>query len=323
MSYAFDPELAHVVPMINDLPFTDIAAARAAEKEMTAHLPVYEPARPVDVRDTLVPGPEGAPQVPVRIYTPTGAEATDTGLPGMVYLHGGGYVLGSPDFCHSDLLRIADQVGAVVVSVDYRLAPEHPFPAGLEDSYAALVWTAGHTAELGIDPARLAVGGDSAGGGLATAVALLARDRGGPALRMQYLGIPMLDDRLETPSMRAFTDTPVWNRPIAEICWNHYLGGEDHYAGPDLSVYAAPARAADLSGLPPAFVYVCEFDPLRDEGMIYAQRLVQAGVTTEFHLYPGTFHGSVGLTDTAISQTMLSDVTHGLRRGLRARSGIE
>ncbi|MFF6782796.1 alpha/beta hydrolase fold domain-containing protein [Streptomyces sp. NPDC012510] len=320
MSYAFDPELAPWVPMINDLPFTDIAAARAAEKVMTANLPVYEPARPVDVRSALVPGPEGASQVPVRIYTPVGAEAAGSGLPGLVYLHGGGYVLGSPDFCHSDLLRIADQVGAVVVSVDYRLAPEHPFPAGLEDSYAALVWAAGHAAELGIDPARLAIGGDSAGGGLATAVALLTRARGGPALRMQYLGVPMLDDRLETPSMRAFTDTPVWNRPIAEICWSHYLGGEGRRGGPDVPAYAAPARAADLSGLPPAFVYVCEFDPLRDEGMSYAQRLVQAGVTTELHLYPGTFHGSVGLPGTAISQAMVSDVLDGLRRGLRARS---
>ncbi|MDQ0834576.1 acetyl esterase [Streptomyces achromogenes] len=320
MSYAFDPELAHWVPMINDLPFADLAAARAAEKAMTANLPMYEPARPVDVRDTLVPGPEGAPQVPVRIYTPVGAEAADTGLPGLVYMHGGGYVLGSLDFCHSDLLRIADQVGAVVVSVDYRLAPENPFPAGLEDSYATLVWTAGHATELGIDPARLGVGGDSAGGGLATAVALLARDRSGPALCFQYLGVPMLDDRLETPSMRAFTDTPVWNRPIAEICWSHYLGGEGRRGGPDLPAYAAPARAADLTGLPPAFVYVCEFDPLRDEGMIYAQRLVQAGVTTGLHLYPGTFHGSVGLRDAAISQEMLSDVMDGLRRGLRVRS---
>ena len=306
--------------MINDLPFTDIAAARAAEKEMTANLPVHEPARPVDVRDTLVPGTEGAPQVPVRIYTPVGAEAADTGLPGLVYMHGGGYVLGSPDFCHSDLLRIADQVGAVVVSVDYRLAPEHPFPAGLEDSYAALVWTAGHAAELGIDPARLGVGGDSAGGGLATAVALLARDRGDPALRMQYLGIPMLDDRLETPSMRAFTDTPVWNRSIAELCWSHYLRGAGRRGGLDIPAYAAPARAVDLSGLPPAFVYVCEFDPLRDEGMIYAQRLVQAGVSTDLHLYPGPFHGSVGLTGAAISREMLSDVKDGLRRVLRVGS---
>ncbi|MDX3312477.1 alpha/beta hydrolase fold domain-containing protein [Streptomyces sp. ME08-AFT2] len=115
---------------------------------------MYEPDRPVDVRAAVVPGPEGAAQVPVRIYTPVGAEEAGSGLPGLVYLHGGGYVLGSPDFCHSDLLRIADQVGALVVSVDYRLAPEHPFPAGLEDSYAALVWTAGHATELGIDPAR-------------------------------------------------------------------------------------------------------------------------------------------------------------------------
>ncbi|AVV44721.1 esterase [Streptomyces sp. P3] len=319
MAYAFDPELAQWAAMINDLPFADIVAARDAEKAMTANMPVYEPVQPVDVHDTLVPGPEGAPQIPVRIYTPTAAGAEGAVLPGLVYMHGGGYVLGTLEFCHSDLLRIADQVGAVVVSVDYRLAPEHTFPAGLEDSYAALVWTTAHAAELGIDPARLAVGGDSAGAGLATAVTLLARDRRGPALCFQYLGVPKLDDRLTTPSMRAFTDTPVWNRPIAEICWNHYLGGEEHRGGPDVSPYAAPARAGDVSGLPRAFVYVCEFDPLRDEGLHYAQRLTQAGVPTELHLYPGTFHGSTGFTMTAIGRKMVGDVLDGLRRGLARR----
>jgi acetyl esterase/lipase len=317
VTYAFDPELAPWVPMLADLPFADYAVAREGEKSLTANLPVYEPVKPVEVRDALVPGPEGAPQVPVRIYTPAEAAAPE-GLPGLVYIHGGGFVLGDLDFCHSDLLRIADQVGAVVVSVDYRLAPEHAFPAGLEDCYAALEWTAAHAAELGIDPARLGVGGDSAGGGLAAAVALLARDRQGPALRFQYLGIPELDDRLETPSMQAFTDTPLWNRPNAETSWDYYLGAPGLRGGADVSPYAAPARAEDLAGLPPAFVNVCEFDPLRDEGIAYAQRLVQAGVPTELHLYPGTFHGSAMIGAAAVTQKMVADVLDALRRGLSA-----
>ncbi|MEQ0558218.1 alpha/beta hydrolase [Amycolatopsis sp. NEAU-NG30] len=313
MAYAFDPELAPWVPGITDLPFADLPAARQAVKELTAHLPRYQPETPVEVRDRHVPGPQGAPRVPVRIYTPAGGTAP--GRPGLVYLHGGGFVVGDIEFCHADALRIADQVGVVVVSVDYRLAPEHPFPAALEDSYAALVWTAAHAAELGIDPARLAVGGESAGGGLAAAVALLSRDRGGPALCLQYLAVPELDDRLETPSMRAFTDTPVWNRPIAEISWTHYLAGDGRR---DVSPYAAPARAADLSGLPPSLVTVAEFDPLRDEGLAYAQRLVQAGVPTELHLYRGTFHGSGMVAQAAISRRMAADIHEGLRRGLRA-----
>jgi acetyl esterase len=161
------------------------------------------------------------------------------------------------------------------------------------------------------------VGGESAGGGLAAAGALLARDRGGPALCLQYLAVPELDDRLETPSMRAFIDTPVWNRPIAEISWNHHLGGENRRGGQDVSPYAAPAHAGGLAGLPPALVTVAEFDPLRDEGLAYAQRLVHSGVPTELHLYPGTFHGSGMIGDAAISKRMLADVHDGLRRGMR------
>jgi acetyl esterase len=154
----------------------------------------------------------------------------------------------------------------VVVSVEYRLAPEDPFPAGLEDCYAALVWLHESAAELGVDGDRIAVVGRSAGGGLAAALALVTRDRHGPALCFQCLAIPELDDRLDTPSMQAFVDTPLWNRPLAEASWRHYLGDDRS----DVSPYAAPARATDLSGLPPAYVSTMEFDPLRDEGIAYA-----------------------------------------------------
>jgi acetyl esterase len=226
--------------------------------------------------------PELAPAVPML------PQVDVTDLPAAIFnVHGGGFIIGNLDIDHANNLRYTREIGVVVVSVDYRLAPEAPYPAGLEDCYAALVWTAKNAAELGVDPARIAIHGGSAGGGLCAALALLARDRGGPAIAFQYLGVPELDDRLGTPSMRAFVDTPMWNKPRAEISWDCYLGPGVR-GGADVPVYAAPARATDLAGLPPAYVSVMEFDPLRDEGIAYAQALLAAGVTTELHLFPGT-----------------------------------
>ncbi|SNT38106.1 Acetyl esterase/lipase [Actinomadura meyerae] len=307
MTYAYDPELAPFISTVPHLTIADVEKVRREEAEMFGNNPRYEPPVPVETRDVTVP-----PGVPVRVFRPAEREGA---LPGLVYIHGGGFVLGSVDLYRDDTTAIAAEVGAVVVSVEYRLAPEHPFPAGLEDCYAALTWTAEHAAELGIDPARLAVGGESAGGGLSAAVALLARDRGGPALCFQLLGVPELDDRLDTPSMRAFTDTPIWHRPNAELSWDYYLGeGVRGTAG--VSPYAAPARAEDLSGLPPAYVTTCEFDPLRDEGLAYAQRLVQAGVPTEIHHYPGTFHGTNLVPQAAVARRMHTDRIGVLRRAL-------
>lgn len=314
MTYAFDPELAPWVSMLPQMPFTDIQESRRRFTELLATMPTYDPPVPVDVRDTAVPGPAGAPDVPVRIYRPSG----EGSLPGMLLIHGGGFTVGTLDMEDGHATQLAAEVGVVVVSVDYRLAPEDPFPAGVEDCYAALIWTAAHADELGIDTDRLGVGGESAGGGLAAAVALLARDRSGPALCFQLLGIPELDDRLDTPSMRAFTDTPLWNRPNAERSWDYYLGGQGIRGGADVSPYAAPARAQDLSGLPPAYVTTCEFDPLRDEGLTYAHRLIQSGVGTEVHHYPGTFHGSQLVRDAAVSRRMAADQLFAIRRGLRA-----
>lgn len=313
MAYAFDPELAPWISMIPDIDFTDLATLRSADESLMAHLPVYEPPVPVAVRDTVAAG------VPVRVYTPEGREGA---LPGVFYIHGGGFVMGSAAMFDGDAMRIAAEAGAVVVSVDYRLAPEHPFPAGLDDCYAALTWTAESAADLGIDLGRLAVGGESAGGGLAAAVALLARDRGGPALCFQYLGIPELDDRLGTPSMRAYHDTPLWHRPAAEFSWDSYLGGAGVRGTEGVSPYAAPARAADLSGLPPAYVTTCQFDPLRDEGIDYAQRLAQANVPTELALYPGTFHGSGMVRDSAVTRRMNADQIAALRRALHAEVAV-
>ena len=233
----------------------------------------------------------------------------------MLYLHGGGFCLGSVEAEHLGALAAAAAADAVVVSVEYRLAPEHPFPAGLEDCYAALRWMASEPAALGIDPDRIAVMGSSAGGGLSAGLALLARDRGGPKLCFQLLSIPELDDRLETPSMRRFVDTPLWNRPNAELSWRYYLGGNEG----EVSPYAAPARATDLSGLPPAYVSTMEFDPLRDEGIVYAMRLLEHGVTVELHQYPGTFHGSHIIQSARVSQRTFAEMMDALRRGLGLR----
>ncbi|GIH68079.1 alpha/beta hydrolase [Sphaerimonospora thailandensis] len=315
MTYAYDPEIQPWISMLPTLDVTDLAAARAFTAAMIEQLPPFELPAGLTLERRTVPGPDGAPDVPILVFAPTEHNGE---RPALVYGHGGGFVLGDAEGEKALPAQIAAEVGAVVISVDYRLAPEHPFPAPVEDYYAVLRWTAKNAAALGVDPARIAVGGVSAGAGLAAATALLARDRGGPELCFQLLDIPVLDDRLDTPSMREFTDTPLWNLPNAIHSWRHYLGPRQE--DDPVSPYAAPARATDLSGLPPAYVSVCEFDPLRDEGIAYAQRLVQHGVPTELHLFPGTFHGSGGALPMAgVSQRMRAELIDATRRGLAPR----
>jgi acetyl esterase len=315
MNHPYDPELAPWAPAFAQLSFADVPAARAGEAELIAALPPYDPPVPLDVDELQVPGPDGAPEVRVRRYQPADHDGQ---LPALVYIHGGGFVVGSLELYDADCRRIAAEVGAVVFSVDYRLAPEHPFPAGLEDCYATLVWVAENAGELGVDPERIAVGGESAGGGLTAGVALLARDRGGPRLCLQVLGIPELDDRLETESMRSLgVGTPITTIENGEISWDSYLGAG--VRGTDaVSPYAAPTRATDLAGLPPAFVTAYEFDALRDEGIAYAQRLMTAGVSTELHVYPGAFHACTWLSHVEICQRILGDLIGALRRRLHA-----
>jgi acetyl esterase len=314
MNHAYDPELAPFAPAFAQLSFADIPAARAGESELLAALPPYDAPVPLDVDEVRVAGPDGAPDVRVRSYRPA---HHDGALPALLFIHGGGFVVGSLDLNDVDCRRIAAEVGAVVLSVEYRLAPEHPFPAGLEDCYAVLTWLAEHAADLGVDPERIAVGGESAGGGLAAALALLARDRGGPRVCLQFLGIPELDDRLATDSMNNLVGVPITTVANGEVSWDSYLGAG--VRGTDaVSPYAAPARAADLAGLPPAIITAYEFDGLRDEGLAYAQRLMAAGVATELHVYPGAFHGCTWLSHTAIAQKILGDSLDALRRVLHA-----
>jgi acetyl esterase len=307
-----DPELAGIIGVLPALDLSDPEAARAGFVAMLAGLRADIPGiESLEIEDRLVPGWEGDPDVPVRVYGPkerTGA------APGVLLIHGGGFIIGSVDAEHGSAAMTAIQTGAVVVSVEYRLAPEHPFPAGLHDCYQALVFLAGAADELGVDTSRLAVMGSSAGGGLAAGTALLARDLGGPALCFQMLTIPELDDRLQTPSMRAFVDSPMWNRPLAEVSWRAYLGAD---ADPDdVSPYAAPSRATELAGLPPTYISTAENDPLRDEGILYALGLLQAGVSVELHQFPGTFHGSALVASAAITQRAQRESVTVLRRAL-------
>ncbi|WP_425576437.1 alpha/beta hydrolase [Streptomyces glaucosporus] len=314
MRYRFDPELAAALPLMPEVDITDIDLARAAQAEqLTAHIAAAD-TEGVDVTEVRAPGPDGAPDVPLRLYRPLGARGP---LPAVYGIHGGGFVLGSPDVDHDWNLRLCRELEALVVSVDYRLAPEHPFPAPLEDCYAGLCWLAGNAAALGVLPDRIALWGDSAGAGLAAGLALLARDRGGPAVCFQHLCSPALDDRLETPSARLFTDTPVWNRRNARLSWEAYLGyGVRGTAG--VSPYAAPARATviELSGLPPAYVSVMEYDPLRDEGVGYARALLAAGVPAEVHLFPGTFHGAWAVEHAAVIRRATDEAVAVLRAAL-------
>ncbi|MCF6472066.1 alpha/beta hydrolase [Nonomuraea sp. MG754425] len=264
--------------------FADLAGQREQMNAFLAAAP--DPDTRLRIGDRVVPGPEGAPDLRLRVYQP---EHPGQDRPVLYWIHGGGMIMGAPKIDDAAMIDYVERLGLVVVSVDYRLAPEHPHPAPVEDCYAGLAWTVKNAAELGVDPGRVVVGGASAGGGLAAATVLLARDRGGPEVAFQLLVCPMLDDRNVTPSSHQFAEAVVWDRTANLFGWNALLGGRA--GADDISPYAAPARATDLSGLPPAFVDVGELEVFRDECADYAVRLAQAGVSTEFHLYPGAFHG--------------------------------
>lgn len=311
MTYAFDPELAVAVPFLPDVDLTDVAGTRTALDGMISSL-VTPDLTGLEVTNERLRAADGH-EVSVRVFRPEGGR----GVPALLYIHGGGFVVGGVETEAAGSALLARTLGIVVVSVEYRLAPEHPYPAGLDDCMTALGWMHDQAEQLGIDAVRVGVLGQSAGGGLAAAVALRARDEGGPPLCFQFLGIPELDDRLDTPSMRRFVDTPMWNRPNAELSWRYYLGGLDG----NIPCYAAPARAEDLGGLPTAYISAMEFDPLRDEAIAYASRMLQTGVSVELHVYPGTFHGSSAIPHAEVSHRIQTEMSEAVRRGL-GLSGI-
>ncbi len=295
-----DPELEAFIPLFPPADLADPATARENLAELAAAAPAPDTAG-MEIEDRTVPADPG---VPVRIYRPRRAQGA------IVWLHGGGFVMGDLETEHPWAVRVADGSGAVVISVGYRRAPEQRFPAALDDACAVTAWTAGHAAGLGINPGRIAVGGHAAGAGLAAAAALRARDQLGPPIRFQLLNQPQLDDRQETWSARNFTDTPFMTRDKVTASWRHYLGSAP------ATPYAAPARAGDLSGLPPAYIATAEFDPNRDEAIGYAQRLLQAGVPAELHQWPGTFHGSQAIMTAEVSQRQIAELGAALRRAL-------
>ena len=307
----YDPEILEAVKDFPRLNIADAAGARAVVEEMNEKAFAEGAVRLTDDRieeiERTIPGPKGAPKIPIRIYMPK--DRTESG-PGFVNFHGGAFILGDLESEHDRCLIMARDGGAVSVGVDYRLAPEHPFPAGVEDCYAALNWVVDNADELKIDPVKITIGGGSAGGNLTAAVALIARDRGGPAVAYQMLIYPVLDDRCNTPSMKNGADIPIWNYQNSIDMWNQYIGKDRGNVSP----YASPARCGDLSGLPPAYVMTAEFDPLRDEAIIYATRMMEAGVQVELHNFPGTVHGFDINMESEISTLAVQEGVAAFRR---------
>lgn len=250
---------------------------------------------PVRWENRVIPGLAGTPDVEITIVSPAQRPRS---APGVLGIHGGGMVLGTRFFGTPELIDLAVRFGTVGVAVEYRLAPENRGPAMAEDCYAALEWFAAHAGDLGVDPERILVSGASAGGGLSAAVALMARDRGGPALCGQLLNSPMLDDHNETVSSRQYDGIGAWDRNNNDTAWNAILG--DTRFTDVVSPYSAPARAIDLVGLPPAYIEVGAAETFRDEAVDYASRLWAAGGQAELHVWAGAYHGFSGFSPDAI-----------------------
>lgn len=307
-----DPELAVVLPALPEV-LADINRGNiVAVRQIMEAQPADAPPTTVEVEERMIASPDG--DVRVFVYRrPSASEEVLAPRAGMLWIHGGGYLFGSAEDDRARL--IAEKLECNVVSVDYRVAPEHPFPAGPDDCYAALLWMVEHATELNIDPTRIAIGGASAGGGMAAGLALMLRDRGGPQIAFQLLLYPMIDNLHDTPSGQ-YTNHPVWNQRTSFNSWEMYLDG---VPGKDASPYAAAARATDLAGLPPAYICVGAEDLFRDEDIDYARRLMAAGVACELSVYPGLFHGGDSfMPQAAISQRLEQSFLHALRQRLGA-----
>lgn len=312
-AHLVDPELAEMLrlrPQI-DLSAGDIAALRAGLATL------YEGAPVVETPDVLsgeifVPGPAGAPDVRVVVHRPREAAGT---LPAILHIHGGGYVIGAANVADIAGRMTVRALQCVIFSVDYRLAPETPHPGPVEDCFAALAYVAANAAALGVDAARIGVMGESAGGGLAAALALLARDRGGPRLAFQHLIYPMLDDRTGTSSEpHPYVGEHIWTPAENRFGWGALLGRPP--GGEDVPPYAAPARAENFSLLPPAYIAVGALDLFFEEDIEYARRLVRAGVPVELHVYAGAYHGFQMVPEARVTLAANRDSLEALRRAI-------
>jgi acetyl esterase/lipase len=299
-----DPQIAKIIAA--DPPATLSAGTLAKMRATGAKLPAQPPGD-VERRDHVV---AGEPDVVIRVHRPAGAGAA---LPCVYSMHGGGYVTGSYASDDARLEGWSRAYQCAGVSVEYRLAPETPYPGPFEDCYRGLKWVFDHHEELGVDPGRIGVSGTSAGAGLAAGLAMLARDRGEVPLQFQLLDAPMIDDRQVTPSSRR-DDLVIFDRHSSEFGWRSYLGAR--YGTPHVPAYAAPARATDLSGLPPAYVCVGNVDGFRDEAIDYAMRLNQAGVPAELHVHPGAPHGVKRFAGVPVAQRYTRGINDWIGRQL-------
>ena len=316
MRVSMERELRNAMSMLPRLDYSDPVAARSEMKRFVrlstmlgSHTLTDSE---VDVIDRIGPC-DGTSTVRVRLYLPRNQVKPAAAV---IYFHGGAFLLGDLELEHPRCLEMAKETKAVVVAADYRLAPEYPFPAAITDCYAVYLWAMAEADELGIDVSRMAVAGSSAGGALAAAVALMSRDHGVRVPAFQLLLYPVVDDRMITASMIRFVDIQGWNRINSEYMWTHYLGDR---IGQEVSPYAAPARAHELRGLPPAYVMTVDYDALRDEGINYAQSLLQAGVPVELHHYPETFHGFDTIAASEVSRRARAEHYTVLSRALQPR----
>ena len=287
----------------------DLAGSRTILKKLAERARIRDTSS-IAVEEFAITHPEDSTTLNLKSFRPlTGS----TEKPALLWIHGGGYVMGSAGDTDQTLAQIALETDCTVFSVDYRLAQEHAYPAALDDCFDCLLWLQKHANQLKIDPARIAIGGASAGAGLTAALALRARDEGTQQVLFQLLIYPMLDHRHRTPSSRAIQDPNLWNEQTNRLAWALYLGAlTDH---DEIPLYASASLAADLTNLPPAFVCVGDLDIFLDEDIDYAQRLLQAGVPTELHVYPGAIHGFDMLApDAAISQRLRTDVNNALQK---------
>jgi acetyl esterase len=317
MKSRVNPELLAGLEMFQDLDLRPeyLQAIREGAAQMRPPTVIDDT---LSVTDEMIAGPDANP-LPLRIYRP---KSTTEALPVLLWIHGGGYILGSIDDNDDLCMRFVKDANCVVVSVDYRLAPEHPYPAPIEDCYSALKWIADNAEAINIDSHRIGVAGASAGGGLTAALTLLARDRQYPSICFQMPLYPMIDDQNHTPSTNEIKEGFVWNQKTNEAGWKMYLG--EIYGTEIIPAYAAPSRAEDYRNLPYTYTCVGQLDPFRDETLTYVTKLAQAGVDVEFHLYPGAYHGFEAINPNAdVSVRAVNEYIQAVKKGFERVVKVE